>query len=116
MRNGHLPPDSISKFTIDGFCINDEGKEVEIKYADIVRVTIETTDQGPWFPDCFWVMKSGSGREVIVENDDPKAMILLGAMQKALAGFDNGAVIKAMSSTDNATFLAWEKESGSPVG
>jgi hypothetical protein len=97
MRIGYLPPDSISRFTADGLYIEDDGKEVEIKYLDLVRVTIDTTDQGPWIPDCFWVMKLASGREVIIENDDPSAMLLLGALQKAMA------------STDYASFLAWKR-------
>jgi hypothetical protein len=109
MRIGYLPPDSISSFTADGFYIEDDGKEVGITYGDLVRVTIETTDQGPWIPDCFWRLRSASGREVIIENDDPSATVLLSALQKALPGFDNGAVIKAMSSTDYNTFLAWER-------
>jgi hypothetical protein len=109
MRIGYLPPDSISHFIVDGFCIEDEGKEIEIKYTDLARVTIETTDQGPWIPDCFWVMKTESGREVVIESGTPDAMVLLGAFQKALPGFDNGAVIKAMASTDYNSFLAWER-------
>ncbi len=110
MRIGYLPPDSISRFAADGFYIQDDGKEVAIRYADLVRVSIDTTDQGPYIPDCFWVIKMASGREVIIENDDPDAIILLGALQKALPGFDNGAVIKAMSSTDYNSFLAWARE------
>ncbi|MBN2151881.1 MAG: hypothetical protein JW839_10570 [Candidatus Lokiarchaeota archaeon] len=109
MRIGYLPPDSISRFTKDGFYVVDGGEEVEIKYSDIERVTIETTDQGPWIPDCFWVIKHASGREIVVENGAPDAVALLGALQDALPGFDNGAVIKAMSSVDYASFLAWER-------
>jgi hypothetical protein len=109
MRMGYFPPDSISRFAADGFFIMDDDKEVAIKYADLDRVTIDTTDQGPWIPDCFWVMKLASGREVIIENDDPGAMVLLVALQKTLPGFDNGAVVKAMASTDYNSFLAWDK-------
>ena len=111
MRFGYLPPDSISCFTADGFCIEDEGKEVEIKYSDLVRVFIGTTDQGPYIPDSFWVLMPSDGREVIIETDDPNAMVLLGALQKALPGFDNGAIIKAMASTDYNTFTVYERKS-----
>lgn len=110
MRFGYLPPDSISRFMKDGFIIHDDDKEVDIKYADLVRVTIDTTDQGPYIPDCFWVLTHASGREIIIENDDVDAIVMLGAIQKALAGFDNAAVVKAMMSTDYASFLAWQKE------
>ncbi len=111
MRFGYLPPDSISRFTADSFCIEDEGKEVEIKYGDLACVFIGTTDQGPWIPDSFWVLITSGGKEVIIETGDPSAMILLGALQKALPGFDNGAVVKAMASTDHNTFTVYERKS-----
>ncbi|NMC07199.1 MAG: glycoside hydrolase family 92 protein [Candidatus Lokiarchaeota archaeon] len=109
MRFGYSPPDSIARFTANGFILRDENKDIEIKYVDLVRVTIDTTDQGPWLPDCFWVLTHEGGREIIIENDDPCAVILLGALQKALPGFDNDAVIKAMASTDYNSFPAWDK-------
>jgi len=71
MRIGYLPPDVISRFVDGGFYINDDGKEVEIKYAEPRPRVHRHDDQGPWIPDCFWVLKDASGREVIIENDDP---------------------------------------------
>jgi hypothetical protein len=91
MRIGYLPPDSIARFTADGFYIEEEGKEVAIKYGDLAHVFIGTTDQGPWIPDSFWVLRTSNGKEVVIETGDPSAMVLLGALQKALPSLDNGA-------------------------
>lgn len=102
-------PDPIQEFTPDGFTIyDDEGHLVKIKYRDLTRVTILTTDEGPWLPDFFYLLETGA-RVVCVEQEDPSSQILLFRLQ-ALPGFDNEAVIRATQSTDYAEFVAWVRD------
>ncbi len=71
---------------------------------------IETTDEGPFVPDVFWLlltkdMSSGC----IIPQGAAGENKLLEAMQKRLSGFNNEALIEAMGSTDNGRFLIWER-------
>lgn len=78
----------------------------QVRYADVRRITIVTTDQGPFLPDFFWVFET-AGHRYFVEQEDPLSQLLLVHLQK-LPGFDNEAVIQASSSMHNAEFLVWE--------
>ncbi len=102
-------PDVIESFTSEGIILQAAtGGRVEIKYKDLVKVSIETTDQGPWLPDCFWYL-STQKECMRIENDDPLIQALLHELQQ-LPGFKNELVIKAMSSTGCNDFIVWEKE------
>ena len=76
-------------------------------FKDIIEIKIVTTDQGPWLPDVFWVLKSPN-TTITVENDAPFFPILLVQLQN-IDGFDNDQVIKAMQSTEWAEFIAFKK-------
>lgn len=102
-------PDVIDSFTSEGVILQlAAGGRAEIKYSDLVKVTIDTNDQGPWMPDCFWYL-STSGTCVMIENDDPLIQALLNELQH-LPGFKNDVVIKAMAFTGVNEFVVWEKQ------
>jgi hypothetical protein len=85
-----------------------EGSSVTVPWSDIGNVSVLTTDAGPSEPDLFWIMTDRDGRQSLVvpmgAEGEPQ---LLKSMQARLAGFDNMAVVEAMSSTSNAVFQIW---------
>ncbi|MFN3166940.1 MAG: hypothetical protein ACE37H_07740 [Phycisphaeraceae bacterium] len=75
---------------------------------DLVGVIIETNDLGPFAPDVYWVLLSekdenlffpmgASGEERVIEK------------LQSLPGFDNDAMIRAMSSTQVQRFICWRR-------
>jgi hypothetical protein len=82
-----------------------------VRWDDLVEVAIVTTDEGPIADDLFWVLlssdhKTGCSIPQGIEGEKE----LLSRLQ-ALPGFDNGEVIKAATSTTNARFVCWKKQS-----
>jgi hypothetical protein len=85
-----------------------EGGVVMLDWADISNVSVVTTDAGPFGIDLFWVLEDRGGRRTTTipmgargEHD------LLQAMQVRFSGFDNMAVVEAMSSTGHGEFQIW---------
>jgi hypothetical protein len=84
------------------------GDVSSIAWADVGNVTVLTTDAGPFQIDLFWIVTDREGRRsMTIPMDATGEHALLKAMQVRLAGFDNMAVVEAMSSTDNGTFQIW---------
>lgn len=100
---------------IKGVQVNDEeiiieyenGNEESYLFEDLKKATIITTDEGPFLDDVFWLMMF----KIIVmipqgvQGEDK----LLERMQK-LPGFDNEAVIEAMTCSENDAFHVWDRE------
>jgi hypothetical protein len=85
-----------------------EGGVVMLDWADISNVTVMTTDAGPFEIDLFWILSDRDRRRsVVVPMGARGEHDLLQAMQVRLSGFDNMAVVEAMSSTGNAEFQIW---------
>lgn len=83
------------------------GDALRIAWSDLLVVEIATTDDGPFDEDVFWVLHGGGPPLVVAQSVDG-APALLARLQE-LPGFDNEAVIAAMSSTDVARFLCWRR-------
>ena len=85
-----------------------EGTRQDLRWQDLGRVAIHTNDQGPFDVDLHWVLTSRDGRQSLsVPLGAPGEQELLAELQRRLPGFDNDAVVRAMSSTDNARFDVW---------
>lgn len=97
-------------FTADRITVTGaSGAESEIAWGDIISVTILTTDRGPLESDLIWLLSPRDRhKSVMVPMGAEGENELLHAMQSRLPGFDNVAVIEAMGSTTNASFLVWE--------
>jgi len=93
-------------FIEGGIQFSDEYSKT-LLFKDIIEIKIVTTDQGPWLPDVFWVLKAPN-ITITVEGDAPFFSFLLVQLQR-INGFDNDQVIKAMQSTDWAEFIAFKK-------
>ena len=66
-----------------------------------------TTDAGPAVTDVYFILADSAG-ECIIPMGSAGDEGLLEKLQ-TLPGFDNETYIKAMSSTENARFLCWQK-------
>lgn len=79
-----------------------------ITWADLGAVEIMTAGGGHFEIDLFWVLTEKSGRRgPVVPMGARGEHQLVKAMQVRLTGFDNMAVIEAMSSTGEARFPIW---------
>ncbi len=91
--------------------INNHEKFVEcfLKPSDVLKqikkISIITTSQGPIFPDVFWLLQGNNGISV-VPSEGPDENFL--SQIQSLPNFNNEMVIKAMTSTDDNTFVVWE--------
>ena len=81
-----------------------------VRWSDLKAVLIETTDQGPFQNDLFWVLVGETSR-CVVPQEAEGAQELLARLQ-SLAGFDNNAVVEAMGTAESKTFMCWRKPEG----
>lgn len=87
-------------------CTRPSGLVERVRWDALRAVLIETTDQGPWATDVFWILIGSTGGCVVPQGATGEAELL--RRLQALSGFDNEAVIAAMASTENARFLCWQ--------
>jgi hypothetical protein len=84
------------------------GASVSITWSEIGNISVLASDAGPFEADLFWIMTDRDGRQsLIVPMGAEGEPALLQSMQARLTGFDNMAVVEAMSSTSNAVFQIW---------
>ncbi|HKS05933.1 MAG TPA: hypothetical protein VJR92_06435 [Gemmatimonadaceae bacterium] len=110
MRSGKGPYEELSVDDIGVTRLAPQLRE-HIAWADVSRVRILTTDQGPQSEDVFFVMDGRSGAGCVVPHDLAVEGKLLDALQEKLPGVNNGSVIEAMTSTSNREFVIWEAKS-----
>jgi len=85
-----------------------KGSTATLAWTDLGAVTILTSDRGPLEVDLVWILADREGRRMVaVPMGAEGEHALLKAMQTRLSGFDNMAVVEAMSSTDNGVFQIW---------
>lgn len=84
------------------------GEELsEVSWDELVRIQIVTTDQGPFVDDVFWLFFAGDGRVCMVPSSEISGGIF--ARLERFEDVDYEAAIRAMGSTDNASFLVWSR-------
>ena len=90
-------------------CSFPDGLVKSMQWDDLKAVVIETTDEGPWMEDVYFILFSN---EIESSFEFPQcskgSQELLERLMK-LPRFDENAVIKAMGCTSNNSFLCWEK-------
>jgi hypothetical protein len=86
------------------------GERMSVRWDCLTRVAIRTTSDGPFSPDVFWGLHAGSDKPAVVFSGGATGETeLLAELQRRLPGFDNAAVINAMSSTSDRYFVAWQR-------
>lgn len=91
-------------------CRRPDGVGESVRWDDLRAVLIETTDQGPLLDDVFWILIGQTSGCVVPQGADGED-VLFERLGK-LPDFDYAMVIEAMSSTDNARYLCWERDDG----
>ena len=86
-------------------CERPDGKVERVGWGDLQKVEVVTTSDGPFAPDVFWVLHGTVGGCAVPQGASGDGDLL--ARLQALPGFDNNAVIEAMSSTSDRRFLCW---------
>lgn len=84
-----------------------EGAPRTIQRDALRAVLIETTDQGPFAEDVWWILIDGEGHCTIPQAVAGEALL---TWVQQLPGFDNDAVIAAMGSTENQLFVCWQHQ------
>ena len=88
-------------------CRRPDGMEESIRWADLQKVEVYTTSDGPFLPDVFWVLHDTQGSCTIPQGASGEKQ--LADLLLALPGFDHEAFIQAMSSTQEAVFTCWTR-------
>lgn len=83
------------------------GDSRSMPWEKIRGLFIETNDSGPFGADVWWIAAGdeGSVSFPLGATGEKEALAYL----QTLPGFDNQALIKAMQSSENATFVIWDK-------
>jgi hypothetical protein len=106
------PPTDILTIDDAGITRTAPGLREHVAWADIARVRIMTTDQGPWLEDVFFVVDAKDGSGCVVTHDLAVRSGLLESLQSRLPGVNSAAVIEAMTSAENRVFTIWEAKRG----
>jgi len=83
------------------------GPELRLEFQNLQRVTIRTTDEGPFAEDVFWILTTHN--QVCIIPQSAEGQVELFDQLLKLPGFDCQAMIVAMSSTNNAEFECWTR-------
>src|SRR5688572_6390310 len=83
-----------------------DGRIERVRWDRLCEVGIITTDEGPFVDDVYWMLIGDDGTGCAIPSSATGCDALLRRLQ-ALPGFDNLAVVQAMGSTDNASFVCW---------
>ena len=88
-------------------CVRADGRTESVKWDDLQRVEILTTDDGPFAPDIFWVLH-GSSNGCVIPWGATGEQTLLERLQ-ALPNFRNEVIVNATSLTNCNQLLCWER-------
>jgi hypothetical protein len=105
-----LPPERYYVLAItDTFviCYRPDDTSERVDWADLQKVEIRTTSDGPLLPDVFWLLHGTSGGCSIPQGASGDKELT--ALLTALPGFDHEAFIQAMASTEEALFTCWTR-------
>lgn len=80
-----------------------------VSLDDLMCVEIRTTSGGPFTDNVFWVLTPSAGRAPLwIPSGARGSDDLLDALG-GLPGFDHEQVVRAMTSTSDAVFIAWRR-------
>ena len=88
-------------------CRHADGTTEAAAWEGVHLVEIRTTDHGPFVEDVFLVVHSGDARLVVPQGADGFGALL--EHLQGWPGFDNGAVVAAMTCTEDASFICWRR-------
>jgi len=74
----------------------------------LTRITVISSDQGPWADDMHWVLEEDGGTMLTIPNSATGTEKLFDAFS-ALDGVDYTMATKALGSTENDSYVIWAK-------
>lgn len=89
-------------------CHRPDGIVETVRWNDLERINILTNSDGPFAPDCFWLLIGPETAGCCIPQGATGDTELLARMQE-LPGFNNQIFMEAMGSTQEAIFTCWEK-------
>ena len=107
---GPLRPESdyIAEYDEDEVrCFRPDGTTEKVAWADLTRIYIMTTGDGPTGCDWYWIFE-GKESGCAVPQGAAGEDLLLERIQ-ALPDFNNQAILDAAPSTSHATFICWQR-------
>ena len=84
-----------------------DGRVETVRWDDLQQIAIMTTGEGPIADDVFFMLHGKQSGCAVPQSADG-ADALLARLQQ-LPGFNNAAVVEAMSATTDATFVCWKR-------
>ena len=107
---GIVAPYLRTNYSLDGQTITFKrpfGRSVSVRIDELDEIGIETTDQGPFVEDVFWILQRGEMR-IRIGDPHPVFKMLMDRFG-SLEGFDWRPFTEAMSCIDNRYFLCWRR-------
>ena len=95
-----------------GVAVDTKDGVERVSWAELGRVRILTTQDGPWAEDVYFVLETEDGRGCVVPHEAAVRTQLLEALQSRLPGIRDDKVIEAMGSTSDRSFTIWERHAG----
>ncbi len=105
-----LQPEASYRVAVDEAtvsCTTPRGDTTAAAFAELERVVIRTTNEGPIAPDVFWML-SGAGHTCVVPQGATGEEALIDRLAK-LPGFQFEAIIAAMRCAENQEFECWKR-------
>lgn len=104
-------PESRFEVTLDDekvTCRRPDGNDETVRWDELAAVVIETNDSGPLGMDVWWLLVPRDSESGCVVPQGARGEDRLLSRLQELSGFDNEALIAAMSCTDNQRFVCWK--------
>lgn len=104
-------PESKWIVAIDGdqISVSDGAGQIRtVATASLSRVVIETNDSGPWGVDLWWLLFAGDQLACAIPQGAAGEEAILNYVS-ALPSLDEGEMVKAMTSAENAAYVVWRK-------
>lgn len=105
---GNSAPSFVVTISAEGVsCARSSGLVEAVAWDELKEVSIVTNDEGPFAADVMWLLVGEKGGCVVPQGAEGEDKLL--ERLQGLEGFNNEAVIEAMSSVNNRKFVCWEK-------
>jgi hypothetical protein len=88
-------------------CHQPDRNQHLMRWSDLQTVLLETTDEGPFVDDVWWILIAANGTYRVTQGAPGEGELF--ARMQMLPDFDNDAVIAAMSSVESQQFLCWQR-------
>lgn len=100
----------VVRFDAQGVAVDHPGGEQQsIAWDEVGLITIDTNDSGPWNPDVWWLLK-GNGKLCTFPFGATGEQATYSELNSRFPGLNIEAFVIAMSWTDNARFVCWERK------